>query len=92
MNNKLIRLSERRERLVAQTAAQRRILAKSIEPWRTPLARVDRGLAALHYLRNHPVWIVGGISLLAAFRPNRVGKWLQLGWVTWQLSRKLLVK
>jgi len=92
MNNQLIRLSERRERLVAQAAAQRKVLAENIEPWRIPLGRVDRGLSALHYLRSHPVWIVGDISLLAAFRPNRVGKWLQLGWVTWQLGRKLLVR
>ena len=47
MNEKLIRLAERRERLVAQAAAQRMALAQNIEPWRNPLARADQGLAAL---------------------------------------------
>lgn len=89
MNDKLIRLAERRERLVAQAAAQRMTLAQSIEPWRTPLARADQGLAALRYIKSHPAWIVGGVVLLAALRPNRIGKWLGRGWVTWQMMRKL---
>ena len=89
MNDKLIRLAERRERLVAQAAAQRMALAQNIEPWRQPLARVDQGLAALRYIRSHPAWIVGGVVLLAVLRPVRVGKWLGRGWVTWQMIHKL---
>ena len=89
MNEKLIRLAERRERLVAQAAAQRMTLAQNIEPWRNPLARADQGLAALRYIKNHPAWIVGGAILLAVLRPGRVGKWLGRGWVTWQMIHKL---
>ena len=90
MNEKLARLAERRERLIAQAAAQRMALAQNIEPWRKPLARVDQGLAALRYIKRHPAWIVGAAALLAALRPGRVGKWLQLGWVTWQMRHRLL--
>ena len=101
MNKKLIRLAERRERLVAQAAAQRLRLAQNIEPWRIPLARADQGLAALRYIKSHPAWIVGGVALLAVLRPGRVGnllavlrhgrvgKWLGRGWVTWQMLHKL---
>jgi len=89
MKDKLIRLAERRERLVAQAATQRMALAQNIEPWRTPLALADRGLSALRYIKHHPAWIVGGGVLLAALRPGRVGKWLRRGWVTWQIMRKL---
>lgn len=89
MNDKLIRLAERRDRLVAQAAAQRISLAQNIEPWRQPLARADQGLAALRYIRSHPAWIVGGAVLLAVLRPGRIGKWLGRGWVTWQMVRKL---
>ena len=88
MNEKLIRLAERRERLVAQAAAQRLALAQSIEPWRLPLARVDQGLAALRFVRSHPAWIAGGV-LLAAWRLGRAGKWLRLGLITWQMRPKL---
>jgi hypothetical protein len=89
MNDKLIRLAERRERLVAQAAAQRMTLSQNIDPWRTPLARADQGLAALRYIKSHPAWIVGGVVLLAALRLGRVGKWLGRGWVTWQMLHKL---
>lgn len=69
MNKRMIRLVERRERLVAQAAAQRVALAQNIEPWRMPLARIDQGLAAVRFIRSHPViWMVGGAALLAALR------------------------
>jgi len=89
MNKKLLRLAERRERLVAQTAAQRVTLAENIEPWRMPLALADQGLSVLRYIRLHPEWIAGVVALIAALRPGRVGKWLGRGWVTWQVMHKL---
>lgn len=85
MNDKLISLTERRERLVAQAVAQRMLLAESIEPWRIPLARVDQGLAVLRVIKRHPAWIAGGVVLFAALRPLRVVKWLRRGWVAWQM-------
>jgi hypothetical protein len=89
MNKNRTLLVERRERLVAQAAAQRRTLAQDIEPWRTPLALTDQGLHALRYIRSHPKWIVGGIALFAILRPRHVGKWLGRGWMTWQLIHSL---
>ncbi len=85
MNKKMIRLTERRERLVTRAAEQRVALAQNIEPYRIPLALVDRGINALHYVKSHPEWIVGVVVLLAALRPSGVGKWLGRGWVTWQM-------
>jgi hypothetical protein len=89
MNDKLIQLAERRERLVAQAAAQRIALAQNIEAWRIPLARVDLGLAALRFIKRHPAFLVGGSILFAALRPGRVVKWLRRGWVAWQMLRGL---
>ena len=89
MNANLVRLAERRERLVAQAAMQRRTLAQDIEPWRIPLALADQGLNALRYIKSHPEWIVGVVVLLAALRPRRVGKWLGRGWVSWQVMHRL---
>jgi len=89
MNKKLIRLAERRERLVTRAAEQRVVLAQNIEPYRIPLALADRGMNALRYIKHHPEWIIGGVVLLAALRPGRVGKWLGRGWVTWQMMYTL---
>ncbi|MDO8349960.1 MAG: YqjK-like family protein [Gallionella sp.] len=85
MNKKLTRIAERRERLIAQSAAQRIALAKDIELWRVPLARVDQGLTALRFVKKHPATLVVGGVLFAALRLHRAGKWLQLSWVTWQM-------
>lgn len=89
MNKKLILLAERRDNLIAQAAAQRLALAKSIVPWRAPLMRVDQGLSVLRYIKNHPAWIFGGSIVLALLRPGRVGLWLGRGWVTWKMISKL---
>jgi hypothetical protein len=90
MNAKLARLHERRERLIAQAAEQRRTLGRDLESWRIPLALADRGLNAVRYVKSHPQWIIGGVVLLAALRPRRVGKWLGRGLVSWQVVHRLL--
>jgi hypothetical protein len=92
MNKKLTRLAERRERLVVQAAAQRTALAQNIAPWRIPLALADQGLAALRFIKSHPALIVGGVAVLVALRPGSLGKWLQRGWLTWQIVNKLRSK
>lgn len=90
MNEKRNRLAQRRERLVAQAAVQRRALARDLEPWRTPLALADQGLAALRYIRIHPQWLIGPVVLLAALRPRRVGKWVGRSWLSWRVMGRLL--
>jgi hypothetical protein len=89
MNRTLARLAERRHHLVAQAAAQRAALAHNLEPWRPRLAVLDQGVAAARYLGRHPGWLVGAALLLVALRPRRAGKWLQRGWLVWQVGRRL---
>ena len=89
MNKKLTRLAERRSQLVAQAAAQRTALAHNLEPWHARLALIDQGVAVFRYVRRHPALMMGAALLLAALRPRRVGKWLQHGWIVWQLARRL---
>ncbi len=43
----------------------------------------------LSVLKRHPVWIVAGVAAFTALRVNHLGKWLQRGWVTWQVVQKL---
>lgn len=89
MNDKLIRLRQRRERLIAQIAMQRLTLAQTVASMRTPIALADRGLAVLRFIKRHPVLLAGAGMLLGALRPSRVGKWLRGGWLAWQFMRKL---
>jgi len=87
VNQKLIQLSEKRERLVKRAAQQRVTLRQDIEPWRVPLALADRSIVALHYVRRHPHWVVGIVILLAVARPSRAWKWLERGLITWQVVK-----
>ena len=89
MNKKLTLLAERREYLAAQAAAQRIMLAQSLEPWRAPLALADRGVAALRYIRSHPALLLGTAFVIAVLRPGRTARWLGRVWGVWQISRRL---
>lgn len=90
MNGKSTRLAERRERLVAQAAAQRAALAQNLAPWRAPLALADQGVAVLRYLGRHPALLVGATLTIAALRPKRLGRGIGLVWGAWQFGRRLL--
>ncbi|MDE2260315.1 MAG: YqjK-like family protein [Betaproteobacteria bacterium] len=92
MNDKLKRLAERREHLVAQSAFQRVTLAQNLEPWLMPLSLADQGLAALRFIKNHPAWIVGGGVLLSTLRSDSLGKCLRSGWIAWLFIRGLRAK
>ena len=89
MSGKLTQLAKRRQQLVAQADAQRATLVDTLEPWRARLARVDRGVAVLRYVRSHPILMVGASLLVAALRRRRIGRWLQHGLMVWQLGRRL---
>lgn len=89
MNRRARYLAARRERLVAQAAAQRAVLAQQMEPWRARLAVVDRGIAAVRTANRHPLLLAGIAVLLVAWRPRGAVRWLQYGVMAWQVARKL---
>jgi hypothetical protein len=92
MNNKQLRLAERRESLLAQTTAQRDTVTQIIAPWRIPLSMVDQGLAALRVISVHPLWMVGGMTMLSVIGRGRVGIWLWRSLVTWRIVHELRSK
>lgn len=94
MNKKLLKLAQRRERLVSETEKQRNQLAQAVDGLRAPLAMADKGLAAISYIKKHPVWMVGGgvigsSILMKVLQPGRLGKWFGRGLFAWQMIRKL---
>lgn len=89
INSELARLAARRERLLAQSAAQRAVLTLGMAPWRARLALVDRGIEAVRYVRRYPAVLAAAGLLVAALRPQRAAGWLQRSWVLWQVGRGL---
>lgn len=87
--NELNELIARREKLVARAAAQRTLLAQCIAPWPPRLVWVDRGIAAVKYLRRYPAALAGMGLLVTALRPLRAAGWLQRGFLLWQVGSTL---
>lgn len=88
MRPESIRPAERRRQLVAQAAAQRHALAVNLAPWRPRLAVVDQGLAAIRYVRGHPLLMGGGALLLAALRRPAGCGWLRRR-LAWRAARRV---
>ena len=86
MNAELIRVAERKASLVSKIGRQRTELAQILEPWHEPLAIVDKGLLAIHYLKSHPVLLVGLAIVSVVLRPKFSTKWFQRGWMVWNMA------
>ena len=90
MNEKLLKLAQRRERLVLEAAKQRVQLAQAVEVWREPLALAEQALAAISFIKKHPILIAASTALLVKLvRRSFIGKWLGRGMMAWQFVRKL---
>lgn len=85
MNARLTRLAERRERLIAQAAAQRTTLGQNYESFRKPLMLADKGVSTVRYLKSHPFWIGVIVFAFTALRPGRITEKLRRGWFIWQI-------
>ncbi len=90
MNAKLIELAERRATLVARAKIQRADLSRVLASWGSPLGVIDRGMAAVHYLKRYPVIVAAVVSAAVIFRPWRVMKWVPPGWLVWRVVKVAL--
>jgi hypothetical protein len=89
MNHKLQKLAVQRHHLIAQAASQRQLLAQDSHSLHQPLAMMDKALAALRYIKHHPIYIAGGgAALLSIAKPSGIGKWCRRGWLVWQILNK----
>lgn len=89
MKSDILPLLERRERLVALAASQRRALAADVQVWSRPLSFVDRAAAALRFVANHPLWIIGSALAPPALRGGGFGAWVRRGAVAVRIARGL---
>lgn len=73
----------RRASLLERAEADRVRVAEAYEPWRTPIAVVDRGLALISFVRRTAPLLGLGFGItaaaLAVIRPPRIGDWARKG-------------
>ena len=85
--NPIIDIMVRRERLLAQCAAQRDDLAVLAQRLEVPLKVADRVVAGVHYLRRHPVALGAAVALFAAIERRHLWTCVRRGFVVWRAYR-----
>ena len=89
IRERLLELREQRALLVAHAAQERVDLDVLVERAESVAIWVERGRAAVAYLKAHPGWVAAGVALLVALRPRKALKWLATGMSLWRGWRSL---
>lgn len=93
MNNSLVTLAKKRQRLVEEAQMQRVVVANQLQAWHKPISMLDYAMNMLRYVKQHPVLVAsGGSALLSMFKPNALSLWLQRGLLAWKILSKFRKK
>lgn len=80
MNKHLDDIACRRRILLAKIKAQKMEVAEISQHLQKPLAWVDRGIWAVHFIRRHPALMSSGVAVLVALRHKDFTRMAQEGW------------
>lgn len=93
MSRPEIELAVRRGRLLERIARERMTLGEQMQPVVQALGRVDQAVVLLRqgadWVRQHPLPVLGGVTLLAALRPRRAWRWGRRLFLAWKAVRGL---
>ena len=73
-------LELRQHELKLQANHERKAFAEHFEAWETPLSWADKGVDAVHFLKNNPILWTSAFAALAHFKPQIASKALAVGW------------
>ena len=88
MNERQIKLAERRGALTNRIAGQRSQLAHHSVALARVLGQGDKLLQGVEWLKAHPLAVGGALAAVVAVRPGRAWRWGQravLLWRGWQM-------
>jgi hypothetical protein len=83
MNQRMFELMQGRAELLARIAAQREQMTEFGTHWRTPLALADQGVAAVRFLRCHPL-LAAGVKNYFAMRRRGAAGLVRRVWRVWK--------
>jgi hypothetical protein len=96
MNKKMAEVMRYRSELLTRIAAQREQMTEIGSEWQAPLALAEHGVAAIRFLRRHPL-LAGVVVTLFVIRRRGVAGLVGGVWGVWEgyryitfLSAKLL--
>jgi pterin-4a-carbinolamine dehydratase len=89
MNQRLVELALKRQRLQLRAGAQRLELRQQLTAYAPVVKFADQVRAGIEYVKHHPHWLVGIAVAVVVARPRRAFRWLRRGFVAWQLYRRV---
>lgn len=94
MNEKLVELALRKQRLQIDSAALRSDLSRFAAGLSPLFAATDHVADGVSWLRRHPQILAAAVLGLLLARPRRVLRWTRrafIGWQAWRRMKGLLV-
>lgn len=83
-------LADRRIRLRAQCALQRRHLGEQIKAIERELDGIDRSVAIVRTFVSKPALIAAGVAALTMIGPARALRWVMKGTLWWGAAKRVL--
>lgn len=68
LQDRLIEIARRKERLIARAEAQRAAIGASFRQLERPIGIIDRGLEIARFLRGRPLLVATVVALVVALR------------------------
>ena len=93
MSDHLKELQNRQQHLMRQSDHERKAFAEHFETWEKPLSWADRGMDAVHFMKNNPILWTSAFAALAHYKPKLASKVLAVGWGAMKIvksAKKLL--
>lgn len=94
MSAQQLELAMRHGALRARIEAQRSMLQQQVAPLAAGCAVVDKGLAGVDWLKQHPLPVGAAVAALVVLKPSRAWRWAKRGvflWRGWQTVQKTLI-
>lgn len=88
IRHRLIVLRQHRARLIGHARVEREHLGAVLGRIESSLSWVDVLQKGLGEVRQHPLLVLAGVTLLVALRPRWAVKLLARGWWLWQLYQR----
>jgi len=82
-------LARRQQELLVRSAALRVILGQQARILQAPLGLADQVRAGVQWLREHPLWPLASILLIALTRPRSSMRWASRLWMARDLYRQV---
>lgn len=80
MKRRLKELELRQHELQRRAAVERSEFARHFEPLEKPLSWADKGMDAIHFIKDTPIVWTSAFVVLSHYKPKLASKALAVGW------------